>query len=158
MKPMAPSNAVLVDRLYRESLELAEEARGYFAVHSKTDRQRLSAIDRLMYTCESLRISTRLMHVISWLMVRKAVANRELSEVEGLSPARRLGDPDLCRKTEVKDLRALPPMAASLSLRSQALYDRALRLQQVMLDAAAGGNGRAINPVATMLARLEAAY
>ncbi|RME99799.1 MAG: DUF1465 family protein, partial [Alphaproteobacteria bacterium] len=77
------TNPVLVDRLYKEAINLADEARTYFAVHSKVDRKRLNPMERVMYTCESLRISTRLMHVISWLMVRKAVANGELTEAEG---------------------------------------------------------------------------
>lgn len=147
----------LVDRLYQEAVGLADEARTYFAMHSKLDRGRLPPIDRVLYTCESLRISTRLMHVISWLMVRKAVARGEISAQDGLRAERRLGDAELCQMTERDALRRMPPMVASLSYRSQSVFDRAWRMEQDMLAKAAGREDQAVGARA-LLGRLESVY
>ncbi|RME67541.1 MAG: DUF1465 family protein [Alphaproteobacteria bacterium] len=133
----AVARPALADRLYDEAVALADEARTYFGMHSKLDRQRLAPIDRVLYTCESLRISTRLMHVISWLMVRKAVARGEITAEEGLRAERRLGDAELCQQTERGALRRMPPMVSSLSYRSQAIFDRAWRMEQDLLAQAA---------------------
>jgi len=151
------TNPVLVDRLYKEAINLADEARTYFAVHSKVDRKRLNPMERVMYTCESLRISTRLMHVISWLMVRKAVANGELTEAEGARPERQLGDLELCRNSSATELKRLPPAVVSLTLRSQSLFQRAYRLQETGSRMTQGRAGSS-NPVAAMLEDLETAY
>ncbi|GAB4139807.1 MAG: hypothetical protein Tsb0016_06640 [Sphingomonadales bacterium] len=146
----------LVDRLYQEAVGLADEARTYFGMHAKLDRQRLAPIDRVLYTCESLRISTRLMHVISWLMVRKAVAAGEISAADGLRPERRLGDQELCQMTERDALRRMPPMVASLSYRSQAVFDRAWRMEQDLLAAEQRGEGDI--GARALIDRLESVY
>lgn len=147
----------MVNRLYDEAVDLADEARSYFGLNSKGDRTGLDPMDRLLYTSESLRISTRLMHVISWLLVRKAVACGEITEAEGMEPERRLGDRDLCRASDLRDLRRLPPMVASLALRSQALYDRAARMEDSLLRRIDGDAGLE-NPVAKMLNRIQSTY
>lgn len=145
----------LVDRLYDEAVSLADQARAYFGTYAKEDRKQLDAIDRLTYTGESLRISTRLMHVISWLMIRKAVANGELTESEALLPQHRLGDRELCKTSNIRELRRLPPMVSSLSLRSQAIFNRAMHMEDHLLKLSEDGEGLS-NPVGAMMAKLQA--
>lgn len=155
----AAGRTSVVDRLYQEAVNMADEARTYFAMYSKLDREKLPPIDRVLYTCESLRISTRLMHVISWLMVRKAVARGEISAEDGLRAERRLGDAELCQMTEADALRRMPPMVASLSYRSQSVFDRAWRMEQDMLAMAENGHGPSLGIGArALLDRLESVY
>lgn len=148
------STPQLVDRLYEEAVSLADQARAYFGTHAKDDRRQLDPMDRLTYTSESLRISTRLMHVISWLMVRKAVASGEISEQDALKPKHRLGDRELCKTSNIKDLRRLPPMVSSLSLRSQAIFSRAMHMEDDVLRRAEEGDDLS-NPVGAMMEKLQ---
>ncbi|MEO0410414.1 MAG: DUF1465 family protein [Pseudomonadota bacterium] len=147
----------IADKLHSQALALADESRSYFAAHSKMDRAELGPIDRVLYTAESLRISTRLMHVISWTMVRKAYAAGEITLAEVSKPERQLEDLDLCNASDPRDLRRLPRAVVILSHQSLNMYQRALRLQNHMLDQQEEGEAGAANPVASMLEGLEGA-
>lgn len=148
---------IMVDQLYNQATALADESRTYFAAYSKTDRAALGAIDRVLYTAESLRISTRLMHVISWVMVRKAVANGEMSHEESLAARHHLDDIELCRGSDPRDLRKVPRAVVILSHQSLKIYQRALRLQDQFLDQRDASGEPTQSPVATMLKELELA-
>ena len=73
---------------------LADEARSYFDTGGRDDRLSLDPLDRVGFSCESLKVTTRLMHVIAWLLTQRAVAAGELSRAQarrGRAPARRGG-------------------------------------------------------------------
>lgn len=149
---------IMVDQLYNEAIALADQSRTYFASYSKTDRAALGSIDRVLYTAESLRISTRLMHVISWAMVRKAVSNGEMTHQESLSARHHLDDVELCRRSSPRDLRQLPRAVVELSHQSLRVFERALRLQDQMLGQAFREESDSPeNPVASLLKELELA-
>ena len=82
----------LVDALYVEAMVLADEARSYFDTIGRDDRLSLDPIDRVGFSCESLKVTTRLMHVIAWLLTQRAVAAGELSRAQAGEAERRLGD------------------------------------------------------------------
>lgn len=124
----------LVEALYLEAMALADSARQYFDVDGAEDRGGLDPLARVTFSCESLKITTRLMHVVAWLMVRKAVEAGELTASEAIVPARRLGRAGDAGGQDVRqDL--LPPRARSLMAASIDLYDRVKRL-----DAQLGGD------------------
>src|SRR4028118_1654386 len=82
----------LVDSLYVEAMVLADEARSYFDVQAEEDRAQLEPGVRVHFACESLRVTTRLMHIIAWLLTQRAVAAGEISASEAREPERRLGE------------------------------------------------------------------
>ena len=94
MDRFAPPPALhhrLIGPLHVEAMLLADEARAYFDLTGKRDRGRLDPIARVAFSCESLKLTTRLMHVTSWLLTQRA---REAGEVEArpvLTSSRALG-------------------------------------------------------------------
>jgi regulator of CtrA degradation len=136
----------LVDGLYVEAMVLADEARSYFDTGGRDDRLALDPLDRVGFSCESLKVTTRLMHVIAWLLTQRAVAAGELSRAQAGAPERRLGaaadtDPDLFQR--------LPEAAAALIRASEDLYGRVSRLDR------GGGAGEAGSPARSLLGRLQ---
>ena len=124
-----PLTAKLIDSLYLEAMTLADQARQYFDQDGKFDREDLGPIERVQFSCESLRVTTRLMHTVSWLLNRKAVAAGELSEEEGREPERRLGRAgDAISDKEVLD--AFPVRAREVIEASADLYTRVRRLDE----------------------------
>ena len=115
----------LIDSLYIEAMVLADEARGYFDINGRADRDELPPMLRVGFSCESLRVTTRLMHVIAWLLTRRAVAAGEISEEQAAAPERRLGR-SLTSDTEVMD--GLPEPARHIIAATSDLYARVLRL------------------------------
>lgn len=142
----------LVESLYVEAVDLAENARGYFAAMGQLDRRELPPMARVMFSCESLKVTTRLMHAISWLLSQKAIAAGEASADdvadEGLLPV------DAFNPTSAERLAALPEEARGLVVRTHDLYDRVTRLalQKSPVESSAEGPARAL------LSRLEMAF
>ena len=141
-----PITPMLVESLYLEAMTLADEARRYFDREGATDRGKLDPVARVAFSCESLKVTTRLMHVVSWLLVRKAVQAGELDAAEAGHPDRRLG-----RATDGDDaarLVHLPTKSREIVNRSRDLYDRVSRLDVQLgapaADGAAGGGARAL--------------
>ncbi len=122
--------AKLVDQLYQEAMGLAEDARDYFDHVGQWDRKRLGPMDRVLFSCESLKVTTRLMHVISWLLVRKAVMAGEMQAGEALAPDRRLGRASLTSAEDSPRLKTLPPSSQRLIVKSQEIYLRIKRLEE----------------------------
>ncbi len=135
-----PITPMLVESLYLEAMTLADEARSYFDREGAADRGKLDPVARVAFSCESLKVTTRLMHVVSWLLVRKAVQAGEIDAVEAGHPDRRLG-----RATDSDDparLAYLPAKSREIVERSRDLYDRVSRLDvQIGTQAAEGGTG-----------------
>ena len=140
----------LVDSLYVEAMLLADEARGYFDAAGRADRDVLPPVLRVGFSCESLRVTTRLMHIIAWLLVRRAVANGEISQEQASAPERRLGH---IPSSDAEAVEALPEPARQIIAASEELYARVLRLD--------GGIRRATtpeSPVLSLMGQLERAF
>lgn len=135
----------LVDSLYVEAMLLADEARSYFDSAGREDRLALAPVDRVGFSCESLKVTTRLMHSIAWLLTQRAVVNGELSPAQAAHPERRLGeapagDRDILPK--------LPEAAQDLVAATEELYERIRRLDQ-------GGAPAGQSPARSLMSRLE---
>jgi regulator of CtrA degradation len=62
----------LVDSLYVEAMLLADEVRAYFDEGGREEREALPPLLKVSFSCESLKVTTRLMHVIAWLLTQRA--------------------------------------------------------------------------------------
>jgi len=140
----------LVDSLYVEAMLLADEARAYFDVVGRAERDSLEALSRVTFSCESLKVTTRLMHIIAWLLTQRAVQAGELTPGDALSPSRRLGDaPESDRET----LDAMPPQARSIITTSVELHRRVARLDASLDEPVIDDS-----PARRMLDRLSASF
>jgi regulator of CtrA degradation len=107
-------------------------------------------MERVAFSCESLKVTTRLMHVISWLLTQRAIAAGELPEDWALDPARRLG---AAPTTDVELLARFPAQARGLIWSSVDLHRRV-----ALLDAALTGEVAVVSPARSMLDRLATAF
>jgi regulator of CtrA degradation len=140
----------LIDSLYVESMLLADEARGYFDDAGRDDRDALVPLSRVIFSCESMKVTTRLMHVIAWLLTQRAVAAGELAPRDALDPSRRLGEgPD----TDDSTVATLPDAAKVLVVASMDLHRRVARF-----DKTQGSPRLETSPVEAMQQRLAMAF
>jgi regulator of CtrA degradation len=146
-----PLTVKLVASLYTEAMLLADEARSYFDMSGRADRDSLDPIDRVGFSCESLKVTTRLMHVIAWLLTQRAVEAGELSRNQARRPARRLGE---APESDEALLPKLPENARALIHASRDLYSRVKRLDE------AGGQGPEpqSSPARSLMSRLERSF
>ena len=68
----------LIDSLYTEAMLLADEARSYFDDAGREERSTLEPFARVGFACESLKVTTRIMHIVAWLLTQRAI---ELGEI-----------------------------------------------------------------------------
>ncbi|MDT8757661.1 DUF1465 family protein [Sphingomonas psychrotolerans] len=152
MTEQAPSaiHRRLVDSLYVEAMLLADEARAYFDVVGRAERESLEALNRVTFSCESLKVTTRLMHIIAWLLTQRAVEAGELTPGDALSPARRLGG---APETDPATLEAMPTQARGIIATSIELHRRVARLDASLDDPAPDES-----PARRMIERLSASF
>lgn len=140
----------LVDQLYVEAMVLADEARTYFDEDGRAERDTLAPMERVGFSCESLKVTTRLMHVIAWLLTQRAVAAGELRPHDALHPSRRLGD---APQTDEAAAIGLPLRARLLIEASSDLHRRIARL-----DGTPGAGEDNVSPARAMQQRLALAF
>jgi regulator of CtrA degradation len=142
--------ARLIDTLYTEAMLLADEARSYFDDVGRADRDSLTPLLRVGFSCESLKVTTRLMHVVAWLLTRRAVETGEISAGAARMPQRRL---DKTIESDPGVVAALPEAARQLIEGSCDLYARVARFDQGLEP-----GDPAPSPARTLLHRLEQAF
>jgi len=140
----------LLDGLYIEAMLLADESRAYFDQNGRLERDRLDPIGRVSFSCESLKVTTRLMHVIAWLLTQRAVDAGEMAPADALDPSRRLGLPPV---TEQSLLDLMPALARELIESSIDLYRRTARLDEAQMMSTP-----IYSPARSMFDRLEYAF
>ena len=72
----------LFDRTFADGMELVEDAAGYLDGPGRQDSKLLSRNAALTYAGESMRLTTRLMQVASWLLVQRAVREGDMTATD----------------------------------------------------------------------------
>ena len=113
--------------LFREGMKLVEETASYLDGAGRKESKKLDRSSSLCYATESMRLTTRLMQLASWLLLHRAVNEGEMS----LAQANK-------EKTKVKlvadapidqdAIKGLPEQLRDLIARSSVLHDKVRRL------------------------------
>jgi len=145
----------LIDGLYVEAMVLADEARSFFDNRAEEHRALLGQIDRVEFACESLKVTTRLMHVIAWLLTQRAILNGELDPSVRSEDRYRLGEaaatlPSIAERFS-SDMVTLIEASADL-------YGRVTRLEHQLVGRARGSVAVPLSPARDLLTRLERAF
>jgi regulator of CtrA degradation len=129
--PQARITSRLIDSLYTEAMLLADEARFYFDDAARDERSILEPFARVGFACESLKVTTRIMHIVAWLLTQRAIESGEIPGREGHRPERRLGH---AQDSDPVVIDTLPPSARKLIGASVDLYARVKRLDEGGLE------------------------
>ena len=150
------TNSAAFSTLFREGMDLVEETAAYLDGVGRAEAKALDRAASLTYATESMRLTTRLMQLASWLLLHRAVkegemsltqANREKTKVK-LSAADP-GPADIIEK--------LPAQLQDLIARSMNLQARVRRLD-TSIHAPPAERPPIGNPLVPQLNRLKAAF
>src|ERR1041385_4354239 len=143
--------------LFREGMDLVEETAAYLDGIGRTEAKALDRAVSLTYATESMRLTTRLMQLASWLLLHRAVKEGEMT----LSQANR-------EKTKVKlsaadpgsadALARLPQQLQNLIARSMILQSRVRPLDITIHSPPPEQRAAIGNPLVPQLNRLKAAF
>jgi regulator of CtrA degradation len=137
----------VIDSLYTESMLLADEARSYFDDIGRDERMGLEPFARVGFACESLKVTTRIMHIVAWLLTQRAIESGEIPMREGRRPERRLGH---AQDSDPAVVAQLPPAAQRLINVSSELYARIKRFDDGTAEAEVPQS-----PARALMGRLE---
>jgi regulator of CtrA degradation len=144
--------------LFREGMSLVEETAAYLDGEGRKASRNLTRPVALAYATESMRLTTRLMQLASWLLIQRAVNEGEMSAGQALeekSKVRLAGNrPMLSPET----FTALPDTLRHLIGRSERLQERVQMLERQLTRAEEPFRMEDLNPVAHQLALIRTAF
>jgi regulator of CtrA degradation len=111
--------------LFRDGMALVEETAGYLDGDGRDESKRLSRGAALIYASESMRLTTRLMQIASWLLLQRAVNEGEMTPAEALTDKKRT-----CIAWQEMQSDAA---AAGLPIALRTLIEASLRLQERLI-------------------------
>lgn len=116
-------------RTYDEAYSLLVESRNYLQQLKADPRsidKTLSLSERVRFSCETMRHTTRLTQIMAWLLAQRAFQAGEITREEALGESYKLSAQDVCLES-VKD-EQFPAALEKLLERSLNLYQRVQRL------------------------------
>jgi regulator of CtrA degradation len=145
--------SALFERTFDEGMSLVEECARYLDGRGRTESRALPRKAALVYAGESMRVTTRLMQAASWLLIQRAVHDGDMSPEDAASDRYRLGAREICMGHREEGIDALPGKLVELLERSESLYRRIARLDDVLFR-----HGEAASTVQDQFAKLTAAF
>ncbi len=143
--------------LFRDGMALVEETATYLDGPGRQESKKLERSAALAYATESMRLTTRLMQLASWLLLHRAVKEGEmsLSQANKEKTKVRLSAADT---HDANSMELLPPTLRALIERSQKLQIKVRRLDATIHNRGAADQVAAVNPVERQLGLLKAAF
>jgi len=142
--------------LFREGMALVEETAAYLDGDGRTDAKKLERAAALSYATESMRLTTRLMQIASWLLLHRAVNEGEMTLAQASKEKKKVrlvsGEP-----VDARTLAMLPDRLGGLIERSRLLQDKVRRLDAT-IHAPVPEHPLAPNPLDRHLGLLRAAF
>jgi regulator of CtrA degradation len=142
--------------LFRDGMALVEETASYLDGTGRQESKKLERSAALVYATESMRLTTRLMQLASWLLLHRAVKEGEMTLAQA---SKEKGKVRLasCEPGDAKSLVLLPAKLQELISRSTKLQGEVRRLDASM-HAPPPVKVPSGNPVERQLGLLKAAF
>jgi regulator of CtrA degradation len=148
----------LFKTIYDEGMGLVEQAAAYLDGQGRLEAKGLSREVATLYAAESMRLTTRLMQIASWLLLQRAANSGEMTRDQVSTEKAKV-------RLDTGSARHDAPLFATLPTDFQALVDRSLSLQSRVyrMDEEIYGEGLDVvrandNPVSEQIMLLRTAF
>jgi regulator of CtrA degradation len=143
--------------LFREGMSLVEQTAAYLDGPGREESRNLPRLAALAYASESMRLTTRLMQLASWLLLQRAVAEGEMTPLQARQQKEKVRLSQQNSLTGPDSLESLPVELRDLIASSLRLQDRIMHLDRLM-EPGASTTPQAPNPVALQHMLLRSAF
>ena len=146
--------------LFRDGMALVEETAAYLDGDGRDESRQVSRDATLAYAGESMRLTTRLMQIASWLLVQRAVAEGEITPSQAQEEKMRVKLRAPEHPAPAEDRAAyvlLPERLRDLVERSRRLHARILHLDTLITEDRPAPRP-ALSPVAAQQGLLRDAF
>ena len=143
--------------LFRSGMALVEETAPYLDGPGRQESKKLDRGAALAYATESMRLTTRLMQLASWLLLHRAVKEGEMSLAQASKEKNKvkLSPPET---HDANNLALLPQSLRNLIERSVSLQNRVRTLDATLHNRELETSLAPVNPVERQLDMIEAAF
>ena len=126
------TDGAMFDKTFDEGMALVEETARYLDGKGREEARVLPRKAAMLYAGESMRVTTRLMQAASWLLVQRAVRDGDMEKSDAMDDRYRLGSREICLGVAAEDTDVLPVELNDLLVRSDSLYRRIARLDDIL--------------------------
>ena len=148
--------------LYSEGMSLVERAAEYLDGKGRAEAKKMSRLAATLYAAESMRLTTRLMQVASWLLLQRAANSGEMTRDQVASEKSKVRLDTASANADSTGWNELPADFRELVDHSLSLQARVRRLDDEIYgaDAAAADSEtpRKTNPVSDQITLLKTAF
>ncbi|WP_165814675.1 DUF1465 family protein [Labrenzia sp. 011] len=147
--------------LFQEGMSLVEETAMYLDGEGREEAKQLPRPASLAYATESMRLTTRLMQLASWLLLQRAVNEGEMSREQAGSDKNKVRLDKLSSATGGPTWDELPATLRDLVERSTRLQERVVHLDRMLYrkeEVEISEEANNDNPVASQINQLHAAF
>ena len=145
------------EKVFKEGMGLVEETANYLDGQGRADARALDRPGAIAYATESMRLTTRLMQLASWLLLQRAIAAGEMTADENARNKARVNLTEIGAGNSIPGSDAMPEGLRELVERSLRLHERILVLDS-MIAQSKPAEAANENPVANQLSQLERAF
>ena len=121
-------------KTYDETMALLLQAKHYENYSKPDEVIEYNPFDRMSVVRESIRVTSRLSHVMAWLLYRKAVSAGEMEEAESLRAQDQLDQEKTTTDTSFHKSPEIPRGLRALLEQSMSLYMRVARIDRKLRD------------------------
>jgi len=138
--------------LFKEGMSLVEETADYLDGPGREAARRLAGPASILYATESMRLTTRLMQLASWLLLHRSVREGDMTADRAREEKRKIRVEPVPAEREGAGWEELPEEFRRLLWRSFNLQKRVERIDAALLDAPVA----TVNPVSRQIDQLAA--
>jgi regulator of CtrA degradation len=145
------------DKVFKEGMGLVEETANYLDGPGREESRLLDRTGAIAYATESMRLTTRLMQMASWLLLQRAIAAGELGMDEARREKNRISLADIGKGNAIPGEEQIPQDLQRLAERSLRLLER-IKTLDTMISRQKGEEAENGNPVASQITQLARAF
>lgn len=146
------------DTLYREGMSLIEDVAAYLDGEGRTESRHLPREASFVYATESMRLTTRLMQLASWLLLQRAVNEGELSVESARTEKEKVKFSATPSERGGPGYSGLPERLREYIVKGDRLFERVVQFDRLERGGIADMPVEAAGGIADQLARLKAAF
>lgn len=148
------------DQVFKEGMLLVEQTAAYLDGQGRREAKTLKPPASVLYATESMRLTTRLLDLASWLLVRRALKEGEITAEEARRKRQRIKLQALGRPSHIKGFAELPEGLRQLIEDSFKLHDRIVQLDRALSEQPVADNVVPLmsNPVGDQMNLLARAF
>jgi regulator of CtrA degradation len=144
--------------VFQEGMALVEATAAYLDGDGRADAKGLESQVSLAYATESMRLTTRLMQLASWLLIRRAVNEGEMTPEQAFEEQNKVKFQHMITNASEEAYAALPVRLRELNEASLSLHRRVMAIDKLLKSELDDNAGDAPKAIGDQMSRLTEAF